>query len=322
METEITHNTEPPVDVPPADTPKTYSGDTAGLTEAAEDISQARADAAAAAPTPEDLDLASSELSRRIASRSGLEAVDLSHPVPFDPDKPMSHREAGRLLAQYHLQVRSELDQIVGEQKIDKEEAAATEASVAEQAAADAKVQAEWQAQQEQHERQQRDVERARAAYQSTREYHEAEALATQTQQLVTGLQQLDEQATREFADVAQATAGMTEQQKATWLANFARIEPQRAARLQQFMSAYSEGKARALQTANAAQSAAQAAQHAVAAQQYEAQRQFYEYGKAEDAKICEARPELNDAKAMHAKGVEVMEYLTSELGLSEQQVS
>jgi hypothetical protein len=88
--------------------------------EAAQRIKAKQAESAASGPTAEDVQAADAEQHRRVAERMGVEGVDLNT-IRLTKDEPISARDAGKLLSQYHQQRAAELEQIVGEQAAERE---------------------------------------------------------------------------------------------------------------------------------------------------------------------------------------------------------
>jgi hypothetical protein len=84
--------------------PKTYSGTVEGLKEAGREIMRRRQEAEAPGLTPDDVAAADAEHHQRVAQRMDVPGVDLNKIVLTKPDEPLTARNAGKLLSEYHQQ--------------------------------------------------------------------------------------------------------------------------------------------------------------------------------------------------------------------------
>src|SRR5262245_7764849 len=102
------------------------AGDT--VETAAKKIRAKQAEAAASGPTPDDLAAAQAELGRRVSEHAGR-PIDLNKPewTGENKDQAKSARETAKALGDYQAARAAELEQILGEQAVEKAWAARSE---------------------------------------------------------------------------------------------------------------------------------------------------------------------------------------------------
>jgi hypothetical protein len=277
----------------------TYTSQTDGMRQAATELRQKRDEAETAAPPPVAPDRVKDEMERRIAGAMGVEWVD-SDTIVMPKDKPeptireaSDHlKEMRRLKAQLSEGVKDELAEA---DRFESEYAA----SLQEQPASDAEQPVEEPPSPEQaaHEQAQQHLAAAEHARQ---QYENATA---QTIAQVTNI------AVAEIPELP-ALAALIRQypaQEQAILSEFARQNPQKAARFQQLDQIVRAGE----------QQQAQIAQ----ARAHEQRASFAAHAKQSDEDFAARHPEMNDPKTAAVIQAEAVELL-QELGISQEEMA